>query len=279
MFHIQRLEQKHLAEALKLCRENGWNQTHDDWMRILRYQPDGCFAAISDEKLVGTVTSTLYGNQLAWIGMMLVRSQYRRLGIGQSLLETCIEFLKQQSIKTIRLDATPLGYTLYKKLGFQPEYQLRRWHRKAHEVSKESQPLSDGVITRVRDRFLDRHLTLDQRAFGCDRKEWLNQVINDSHYISAANGFGMIRGGYLADYLGPVCASDQGTAQRIVHSLIDLTQRDIFWDILSENETAESLAESFGFNAVRDLTRMYRGEPLSVAQPNILYGLVDPAVG
>lgn len=279
MVHIQKLEQKHLTEALELCRENGWNQLHQDWLRILCYEPDGCFAAFRKGKLIGTVTSTRYGNQLAWIGMMLVHSEYRRSGIGQRLIETCLEFLEQRSIKTIRLDATPMGYPLYKKLSFQSEHKLRRWHRKSDRAFKKPGEPITGLTTPSSDQLSDTHKSLDQTAFGCDREEWLNRVLDDSHLVCHENGFGMIRSGYLADYLGPVCATDQVTAQRLIERLVNQTERDIFWDILAENKIAESVAQKFGFVAVRDLTRMYRGERQSCVDPHILYGLADPAVG
>ena len=279
MIHIQKLEQEHLTEALELCRENGWNQLHQDWMRILRYQPDGCFAAFSKGKLLGTVTSTSYRTQLAWIGMMLVHSEYRRSGIGQRLIETCLEFLEHRCIKTVRLDATPMGYPLYKKFSFQSELKLRRWHRKSDRAVKKPGEATTGLTTSGSDQLFDTHKSLDQAAFGCDREEWLNRVRNDSHLICHENGFGMIRSGYLADYLGPVCAPNQVIAQRLIERLVKQTDRDIFWDILAENKIAESVAQKLGFVAVRDLTRMYRGERQSCVEPNILYGLVDPAVG
>ena len=82
MVHLQKVEKEHLTKALDLSRENDWNQLHQDWMRILRYQIEGCFAAFSKGKLIGTVTANSYGTQHAWIGIMLVHSEYRRSGVG-----------------------------------------------------------------------------------------------------------------------------------------------------------------------------------------------------
>ena len=65
-------------------------------------------AAFDKEHLLGTVTSTKYAGDLAWIGMMLIHPRFRRLGIGRCLLCRCVEKLRQTSVKTIKLDATPL---------------------------------------------------------------------------------------------------------------------------------------------------------------------------
>jgi len=50
----------------------GWNQTLADWERFLTLQPDGCFVAEWNGTRAGTAATTIYGSDLAWIGMVLV---------------------------------------------------------------------------------------------------------------------------------------------------------------------------------------------------------------
>src|SRR5437870_2531869 len=50
----------------------GWNQTRNDWRRLLTHEPRGCFIAEWDGSPAGTSTTTCYGTDLAWIGMVLV---------------------------------------------------------------------------------------------------------------------------------------------------------------------------------------------------------------
>ena len=56
----------------------GWNQTVDDWKCFLALEPDGCFLAEWNGAPVGTATTTVYGPELAWIGMALVHPDFRR---------------------------------------------------------------------------------------------------------------------------------------------------------------------------------------------------------
>ena len=77
MQEIERVEIRLLFEsdipaAMTLKEAAGWNQTEEDWRRLLSLEPSGCFAAIKDERLIGTTTTTTYANELAWIGMVLV---------------------------------------------------------------------------------------------------------------------------------------------------------------------------------------------------------------
>src|SRR5260370_36668160 len=59
--------------------------------------------------------------------MVLVDPDYRKQGIGTQLLEKTIQHLDHTGIRTMKLDATPLGKPLYTKLGFVDEYEIERW--------------------------------------------------------------------------------------------------------------------------------------------------------
>ena len=74
-----------LAFADSLRALVGWNQTPDDWLRFLNHQPDGCFVAEWDGQPVGTATTTIYEDKVAWIGMVLVHPDARRRGIEAAL--------------------------------------------------------------------------------------------------------------------------------------------------------------------------------------------------
>jgi Acetyltransferase (GNAT) family len=80
-------------EAMQLKDSASWNQTAADWARFLSANPEGCFVAEHEGRVVGTSTSIIYEGRFAWIGMVIVDSQYRGQGIGTALLERAIRFL------------------------------------------------------------------------------------------------------------------------------------------------------------------------------------------
>jgi predicted GNAT family acetyltransferase len=59
----------------------GWNQTPEDWRRLIELEPFGCFGFVADERLVATTTLLTYHSDMAWIGMVLTHSDYRRRGV------------------------------------------------------------------------------------------------------------------------------------------------------------------------------------------------------
>ena len=101
-----------------------WNQTKQDWERFVACEPRGCFVAEWEGSPAGTATTTYYGPELGWIGMLLVHPEFRKRGIGTGLLRHCIASLTQREAKGIKLDATPIGQRLYERLGFTAEERV-----------------------------------------------------------------------------------------------------------------------------------------------------------
>ena len=269
---IQILESSDIPGALKLCRTSGWNQLAADWHRLIEHEPDGCFALKVNQEIIATATTTCYGSDLGWIGMMLVHEQYRRQGIAKALITTCLEYLHSRNIRCIKLDATPAGKLVYSQLGFRDEWSFHRWQRESDSTHQQGNlAASDTPDT--------WNLDLDKSAFGVQRAGWLNRLAAHSHVIRYREGCGMIREGYLASYLGPIIASAPGSAARIVADLLACTKRTTFWDIPHPNHNAVTLAQACGFQPVRNLTRMWTGLELTPCDLSLQYAISDPGTG
>lgn len=261
----------------------GWNQTQDDWMRFLNHQPDGCFIAEWDGQPVGTATTTIYEDKVAWVGMVLVHPDARRRGIGRALLEHCIEFLKPR-VACIKLDATPLGKTLYDTLGFKDEWTLQRW-----ETNAMLAPVSPTKFRVRRWQAVDEVAiqALDADAFGVQR--WLMvrrmtwQVSRPLVHLTPKrriNAFGIVRKGARAHYLGPVVAESIAAAGPLIKSfLAALADKRIFWDIPDANTGAVELAQRLGFQPQRPLIRMFLGENKWPGDTQKIFALAGPEIG
>lgn len=261
----------------------GWNQTTREWELRRRLSPDGCFLAEWDGALVGTATTTCYDQQLAWIGMMLVHPGYRRLGIGAALFRQCLEHLqKVRRVVCIKLDATPLGQPLYARFGFSPELDLTRWQRAGaapaagHRAG--STPIPEPILQEI--------VKMDAAAFGCSRSELLKASLADLFAVvhrtdeGGVTGYGALRAGSRAYYLGPIVSPDRGTAEAIVRELLcHVGDGAVYWDLFDTNKTAVNLAQSLGFTAQRPLVRMCLGAKVAVARPEWQWGILDPATG
>lgn len=224
------------------------------------------------KKIIGTVTTTCYGTQLAWIGMMLVHEKYRRQGIAKALINTCLEHLHSRKIRCIKLDATPTGKLVYSQLGFRDEWSFHRWQRESHAQD-------DRNMVVVPESDAGWNLDLDKAAFGVARGQWLKRLANHSRVKRYREGCGMVREGYLASYIGPVIASSPETAKHLINDLLASTNRTTFWDIPQPNRNAIALAHHYGFQPVRTLTRMWTGLELTQCDLDLQYAISDPGTG
>ena len=93
-------------------------------------------------------------------------------------------------------------------------------------------------------------------AFGCSRWTYLLRLACDSQVVVTTQGFGMLRRGSLASYLGPVTANSQAAAKTLIARLLDKSNEQVFWDVLEPNRAALELATNFQFQPVRPLLRM-----------------------
>ena len=288
---IRSMVRDDVGACMGLVRGAGWNQVPRDWERFIGYAPRGVFVAVSaNRQIVGTVTTTAY-DAMAWIGMMLVDPHFRRQGIATRLLKHAIAHLQSTGIGCIKLDATPAGEPVYERLGFIVEWSFQRWQRlsaaEAERGPNDRATGSAGISSRGRG--VEQHnaranrfalsAELDRSAFGDSRQKWLELLASDSKALGGPAGFAMLRGGRVADYLGPVSAVGQTEASQMIGQLLGETSRSVLWDVPGPNAAATELATELGFAPIRQLTRMYLGaliEPRAIAHQ---YAMADPATG
>jgi GNAT superfamily N-acetyltransferase len=246
--NLRLLRTDDVANASELPGLAGWNQTIDDWQTLLRLHPQVCFCIELDDRIVATTTLLCYGRRLAWIGMVLTRPEYRRMGFAQRLVKAALERAADLKIESVKLDATPEGQPLYEKLGFQTEQIVERWFRVGlqNRAPQKSVPWSDRYS-----------LELDLEAFGADRAMLLRQLELRNPPITAVGAHCFARDGARARYLGPCVAQEQKAARFVIEQCLRASpESDWYWDLLSANKNAIELATEFGFVPQRRLERM-----------------------
>jgi predicted N-acetyltransferase YhbS len=271
---IRQMQENDLASVDELRRLAGWNQTLEDWRWLLSLEPEGCFVAAQDAKVIGTVTTISYEKALGWIGMMLVHPDYQRQGIATRLMRRALDYLSGCGIRCIKLDATPAGRPLYEKLGFTPECTLTRYQGTAARktANDEGRELAEDDWPTI-----DR---IDTAAFGVARTRLLRSLVQRKRSAlvwpreAAVQSWGILRPGATADYLGPVVGA--GTILRLLQAA---GNRSVLWDIPDVNEAAKALATQLGFAPLRALTRMRLGPSEVVSDLRSQFAIADPSVG
>ena len=130
------------------------------------------FVALMDDDLVGTITTTSYGTELAWIGMMLVHPDFRRRGIATALMKAGLDYLRGGGVRCMKLDATPAGQPVYEKLGFQPEWSIERG------IEQVLHSIANGTVQDYRDPKHSNYALLNlQGTTELARDHWALEMI------------------------------------------------------------------------------------------------------
>jgi GNAT superfamily N-acetyltransferase len=282
---LRRMTASDLAAADELRRLVGWNQTPQDWQAMLELAPNGCFVALKGTQLVGTVTTIRYGRPLGWIGMMLVHPEHRRQGIAARLMAEALKHMHGLSIPCAGLDATPAGLPVYEKMGFVAEWTLTRWQRSTAPESAAA-PNHGMAVRAAVEADRPALVELDAGAFGVPRPQLIRSLVHRSvaALVWPARGqpvgWGLLRPGANALYLGPIACSRSAGALILAEALLArASSQAVFWDIPDENSIARGAAQSSGFAPVRPLTRMYLGQRSFSSDPRAQFAIADPAVG
>jgi GNAT superfamily N-acetyltransferase len=281
---IRLLFESDIPLAMGLKEAAGWNQTEADWRRLLRLEPNGCFGAVKDGRLVGTTTTTVYGDR-AWIGMVLVEPQHRRQGIAAQLMNVALEYLKGK-VETIKLDATSLGRPVYEKFGFVVESEVERWSGTGISTGRETRREIQNQSMMERDAVRDL-LKLDRLAFNADRSTLIEALVDEAcvspAFIRAAdgalNGYALARSGTEKTYVGPVVAKDPHVIGALLDRMLSqLQEHDVYIDINKECIVATSVLSDRGFVKERELIRMVKGGPGQKTSP-LVVAIAGPEVG
>jgi GNAT superfamily N-acetyltransferase len=271
---IREMTAADVPAAMRLKEAAGWNQTAEDWRNLLAIEPRGCWVEeIAEEgvkTVAGSTTLVCYGRDLGWVGMVLVLPDFRGRGIARRLMEHALRFAQESAVRCLALDATDMGWPLYRDLGFEDEAPIERWAAEIPPASTlsesppETEPLANGGISPEQ---LDRMVELDRLAFGADRGRVIEQILRccGPDVWAAPEGYLLSRPGSKARFLGPCVAKEARVAQDMIAALLRRHPGEtVFWDLLPENAAARELAESLGFRCARKLIRMSR--PLSARQ-------------
>lgn len=272
---IRLLFESDIPSAMELKDAAGWNQTEADWRRLLLLEPNGCFGAVRNGRLIGTTTTTIYG-ELAWIGMVLVDPQHRRQGIAAQLMNVALDYLKGK-VETIKLDATSLGQPVYEKFGFEVESAVERWAGTGNSIVRESHVVMNHEAV----------LKLDRLAFNADRSKLIERLVDEACVApvliraveGALSGYALARSGTRKTYVGPVVANDpHGIETLLDRMLSQLPGREVYIDINKECIADTSVLSDRGFVKERDLIRMAKGGPSQKTSP-LVVAIAGPEVG
>ncbi|MHA1791292.1 MAG: GNAT family N-acetyltransferase [Promethearchaeota archaeon] len=281
---IRKMQQDDIFSLMKLKNKVGWNQVEDDWLRLLELNPAGCFTCFDEDKLIASVTTTYWDNKkVGWIGMLIVDEKYRGRGIGKTMLSHAVQYLKEQDIRLIMLDATPAGKALYEKQGFKTSHIINRYVL-GSTIKVRNMPLTfkiddflaidveNALVQGFKEKDLeDLVLNTDKELIGEDRSNIISRLFNErvDNVIASVeklknasffrpNGYALYREGMSHFQLGPLVAKNTSIAVNLIKRILAKRQgKSFILDIPSFQDGFTKFVREIGGLKERNFYRMY----------------------
>lgn len=249
-----RLAPEDLKAAHKLSTAVGWNQTCEDWHRLLDLFPENCFGGHVDGKLVASSTLATYGDRLGWVGMVLVDPDYRREGYGSTMFERALDRGLAADLDVVGLDATDAGREVYEAYGFE---RIGGIDRLKGTIRSPDADVSSGSVSNV-----DAAVEFDVDRSETNRERLLEHLF-DANTVDClrvpANGelrgFAAVRPGRTCPQVGPIVVSDGKALEDLIAAVGDHVDGEVVVDALDRDQFRAPL-ERAGLSVNRSLHRM-----------------------
>ncbi len=247
--------------------------------RYFTLEPNRWFLATYRDRPAGVIGATNYG-PFTYLGMMTVRKEMQRRGIGQALLQHMLNWTESQGMSFLRLDASEAGFPLYSRFDFEALDQALMFQHPDFsplpDYPKQVQPLSFQDIQALAD--------FDAPIFGANRTALFQALLADF----PDRGFAVYdesrsMTGYLFSQtrrLGPWAARSPQDAEALLQAALTLTYQGPPLAIAPQTNTAAlDLLERYGFRHVLTNRHMQRGMSVIPGRRTAIYGQTSFAVG
>jgi GNAT superfamily N-acetyltransferase len=249
--------------AVSWAAAEGWNPGEHDAECFHAADLNGFFIGKLNGEPIGCISAVKYEGEFGFVGLYIVRPEYRGKGYGIALWNKAMEYIEGCNAA---LDGVVAQQENYKKSGFILAHRNIRYE--LHENSKSI--INDKNVIDIKDIEFSRISEYDKRHFLYERDvflvKWLTQKNAASRvYISGddVQGYGVIRKCGVGYKIGPLFADTPEIAEVLFNSLIATTNDEpVYLDIPEVNPNAVSLVERYSMKKVFDTARMYtKGDP------------------
>jgi len=282
---VRPFEKKDIDFAYEMNVREQWNDRKDDIKRMFNYEPNGSFVAEVKDSPVGHVFAISYG-KLGWIGLLIVKVEYRKKGVGTLLTKRAIDYLLHCGVETIKLEAVPQISSLYRRLGFIDEFDSLRFKLARGKTipnrSDSPAPIEKKNIMKIAE--------FDAGFFGAERTSVLVSLYEEnpklcfvSYEGSEVAGYIMCRRAKSGYTLGPfVCNPEnpQAAKELLARCIQKLgVSKTLYVGVPAVNKKGTEILREFGFEQYSKSIRMRLGKNVKNEKPNGIFAIGGPMKG
>ncbi|MDB6039761.1 MAG: N-acetyltransferase [Verrucomicrobiales bacterium] len=254
-FNVRLLTREEIQMPLDWAAEEGWNPGLHDAESFFAADPTGYFVGELNGKPVSVISVVKYGDDFAFIGLYIVKPEFRNRGFG---LRTWNHAIANLGNRNIGLDAVVEQQKTYERSGFKKAYANIRFGMVAQEKAVRQPVLLSSISW-------EELLAYDRSLFPSSRNAFLKSWINQPRAIALGilekdklAGYGVLRPCRSGYKIGPLFANDANMAENLFQDLIShVPGQTVFLDTPEINPEATNLAARRGMTKVFETGRMY----------------------
>lgn len=247
------------------AKNEGWNPGPHDAEVFYRTDPDGFYGYFDQGELIAGGAIVSYQGEYGFMGLFIVKPDYRGKGIGRKLW-----FERRNKLQSRLKEGAAIGMDgvvdmqpFYNKGGFEIAFRGERYEKQGAVFQVHPN------ITMISGKDTEAIITYDQKRFGHPRKSFLkawleipgnfNFQFKDNGIIKGFSVLRKVNNGYK---LGPLFAENYSVAEELYNACLNAAgNTSVFIDIPDANPDANHLVKKYNAKYVFECARMYLGEP------------------
>lgn len=259
-YHIRAMTRQELDQVIGWAAAEGWNPGVNDADCFYAADPQGFLIGLLNDEPIAAISAIKYGASFGFIGLYLVKPEYRGKGFGIQIWNAALESLAG---RVIGLDGVVEQQDNYRKSGFGMAHKNARYQgigNGAFENDAEIVPVSSLPFNAV--------FEYDKHYFPDERSEFLSQWVKQPDSVAlgilqncSLAGYGVLRPCNVGYKIGPLFADTPQLAERLFHALRAHVPAGapFFLDAPLVNQEAVDLARRHQMDIVFETARMYKG--------------------
>lgn len=262
-FQFKQLDPDGVRTLVNWAEAEGWNPGPHDADVFYATDPEGFYGFFRGDELVAGGSIVSYGGAFGFMGLFIVKPEYRSAGIGRDLWYRRRDMLRSRLAEgaPIGMDGVVAMQPFYEKGGFRIAFRDERYVTTGRLL-----PLHPSIAPLTAED-MPQVLEYDRYCFGCERPQFLRlwqqlAAPRTFKYVEdgVLKGFAMVRQLRSGYKIGPLFADNGQVAEELYKACLNSVDGDqIYIDIPVPNSEAGRLVKAYEATYVFECARMYHG--------------------
>jgi len=289
LLKIKTMSKADLEMVMGWANEEQWEPGKFEAKALYNIDPHGYNLLTLNDKPIASLAAVKHSSEYGFLGLYIVKKEYRGKGYGKILWDVAIKRLK--SCDVIELNGVLEQTKNYTKEAFEIDTINTRWSGVPSQaiIKQTLKHFNLSNLTINKDYSLTELLDYDEKVTGLTRRTFLINWINmpESHLLIAKKdkticGYGLLSKTQNGYKIAPLFANNLEIARILFAKLCEYKENDssLHIDTNENNESAITLIEQFQLKKVFNTQRMYyKGKARYLQNNSQIFGLTSLEVG